>query len=84
MHDFELYQAILGLQAPWRVITVELNVQGCSQNTSCACPASSKPCGTASCRRCERPCAVSRIAVYRKPRDLAHTPAFTGGDLPLD
>lgn len=26
MRNFELYQAILGLQAPWRVINVELNV----------------------------------------------------------
>jgi hypothetical protein len=31
-----------------------------------------------------RLCAVSRMVVYRKTRDLAHTPAFTGGDLPLD
>jgi len=28
MRDFELYQAVLGLQAPWSVINVELNVPG--------------------------------------------------------
>jgi transposase len=28
MRDFELYQAVLGLQAPWTVVNVELDVKG--------------------------------------------------------
>ncbi len=28
MRDFELYQAVLGLQAPWTVVNVELDVNG--------------------------------------------------------
>lgn len=35
--------------------------------------------GTRSCRRCASPCAVSRIAASRKPRDLAHPPPSQAG-----
>jgi hypothetical protein len=28
MRDFEIYQAILRLQAPWTVVNVELDVKG--------------------------------------------------------
>jgi transposase len=44
MRDFELYQAVLGLQAPWTVVNVELDVMGQQVTVTVAAGPGPYPC----------------------------------------